>query len=450
MAQKKGRSEAGANKKRDLSGRQRAFLGKKVNKTKTRKFTRIKKAEYALNKIVAVMSKGEQLVDFPKGKNRRYGPRQFHKNMLGGMLLNGSSTACAELSKIRAIADGTEATAGCEWQRLRLITAYDKRTVRVHRGTAHEAIDQLRRDNRLPDTVTFAADLHFEERWDGAQLITRGVSLKQAGINREARRRLARKRGLVKSRHSRGTCWFEAYIVLQIVDKGAQIVLACLPVDDLSDLARFIPIMAKEIKAAGIARARILLDRQFFDEADVRGLEMTGFRWIVPCRNTPEVKRALAEAVAKGKDTGVVRMTITGRDGRKSEYWMRYEPRKKGEEDEEDAGRGRKGGRKLEPHQRLIGFAMSHKSEKPRRYRKRWGIETRFKMVSNRRIKTSSPLPNVRLLAFVYSLMGTNVWVMINSVFWRRPSDYVPRISLAAVLSMSVRMLEIREPKPPP
>ena len=143
-------------------------------------------------------------------------------------------------------------------------------------------------------------------------------------------------------------------------------------------------------------------------------------------------------------------MTVTGEDGRQTKYWMRIEPRKKGEEDEEDgagAGRGRK---KLEPHQRFIGFAMSHKSEKPRHYKKRWGIETRFKMVSGRRNKTSSTLPNARFLCFVFSLFASNMWVVVNLEFWARPSQYVPRISLAAVLSISVRMLEIREAKPPP
>ena len=71
-------------------------------------------------------------------------------------------------------------------------------------------------------------------------------------------------------------------------------------------------------------------------------------------------------------------------------------------------------------------------------------------MASNRRSKTSSRLPNARLLCFIQSLPASNVLPVIDSVFWRRPSDYVPRISLAAVLSASVRMLEIREPKPPP
>ncbi len=321
--------------------------------------------------------------------------------------------------------------------------------MRVLENEARETIERLRRDGRLPHTPNFAVDIHVEERWDGGRLVTRGVSEAQAKINREARRRIAKERGLVRSKSRRGTTYFEAYIVLQCVDKGVQIVVACLRVDDLSNLSRFIPTLADKIKALGINRARLLLDREFFNEAGIYELIRTGFRWITPCRNTPAVKKALAKFAETGKKTGVVRMTITGEDGRQSKYWMRIELRKKGEEDDEDGGGSRNGGR-LEPHERFIGFAVSHRSAKPRHYKKRWGIETRFKMVSNRRNKTSSTLPNARFLCFIYSLFASNVWVVINSVFWRRPSDYVPRISLAAVLSMSVRMLEIREPKPPP
>ena len=98
---------------------------------------------------------------------------------------------------------------------------------------AREAIAQLRRDGRLPDIPNFAVDLHIEERWDCGRLVTRGVSKAQAKINEEARKRLARERGLVRSRSRRGTSQFEAYIVLQFVDKGVQIVVACLRVDDL-------------------------------------------------------------------------------------------------------------------------------------------------------------------------------------------------------------------------
>lgn len=448
MAQKWRPRRVGGGKKKDLTKSQRKFMGKKSTRKMSQKFGRIRKAGFAIKKMTDKMTEGEQFVDFSGDSRAKYGAKEFHKNMLNGTLLNASSTTCAELSKIKAKEEWGRSS-GCEWQRLKINSANDERSMRVLENEAREAIERLRRDGRLPDTPNFAVDLHFEERWDGGRLVTRGVSEAQAKINREARRRIAKERGLVRSKSRRGTTYFEAYIVLQCVDKGVQIVVACLRVDDLSNLSRFISILADKIKALGINRARLLLDREFFNEAGIYELIRTRFRWITPCRNTPAVKKALAKFAETGKKTGVVRMTITGEDGRQSEYWMRIEPRKKGEEDDED-GAGSRNGKRFEPHERFIGFAVSHRSAKPRHYKKRWGIETRFKMVSNRRNKTSSTLPNARFLCFIYSLFASNVWVVINSVFWRRPSDYVPRISLAAVLSMSVRMLEIREPKPPP
>ena len=448
MAQKRGARRGGSGKRKNITKSRQKFMAKKSTRKISRKFGRIRRADYAVKRLTDELTKGEQFVDFSDDSRAIYGSKEFHKNMLNGSLLGASSSTCAELSKIKAEGEGGRSS-GCEWQRLRINSADDERTIRVLEDRAREAIAQLRRDGRLPDIPNFAVDLHIEERWDGGRLVTRGVSEAQAKINEEARKRLAKERGLVRSKSRRGTSQFEAYIVLQCVDKGVQIVVACLRVDDLSNIARFIPVLADKIRALGINRARLLLDREFFNEAGIKELTRTGFRWITPCRNTEAVKKALAEFAETGKKTGVVRMTITGKDGRQAKYWMRIEPRRKGEEDEEDGGISRKG-RRLEPHERLIGFAVSHRSAKPRHYKKRWGIETRFKMVSIRRNKTSSTLPAARLLCFAYSLLASNVWVMINSVFWQRPSGYVPRISLAAVLSMSVRMLEVREPKPPP
>lgn len=429
---------------------QRKTAAKSSYKKMSRKHARLKKAQYAINGLVNEMKEGEQFVDVSDSPHAIYGHTEFHKNMLNGALFCASSTACAEMSKIKALeGEGAGRSPGGEWQRQKINSADDERTMRVLESRARKAVAQLRRDNRLPKNVKVAIDLHFEERWDGARLNKRGVTREQGRINKEARTRLVKERRLVKSRHSRGTSHFEAYIVAQIVENGAQVVLACIRVDDLSNLARFIPVLAEKIRAAGVTHAMLLLDRAFFDEACIHEMNRTGFHWILPCRNTGGVKKVLADVDGKGMDRAVRRAEITGEDGRRSGYWMCVEPRKKGEADPGDPDPGQRGGKKLEAHQRLIGFAMSHKSEKPRKYKKRWGIETRFKMVSLRRNKTSSTRPPARLLAFVYSLFATNVWVMVNSVYWRRASDYIPRMSLTAVLSMSVMALEIREPKPP-
>ena len=90
--------------------------------------------------------------------------------------------------------------------------------------------------------------------------------------------------------------------------------------------------------------------------------------------------------------------------------------------EEDGAGAGR-GGKNLGPHQGPIGFAMSHESERPRHYKKRRGIETRFKMVSGGRDKTPSTLPKAWFLCFASSLLASNMWVVINLELWGHPSD---------------------------
>lgn len=422
-------------------------MASKTNQRRIQKLAQIKKSGYAIQRMIDVMMEGEQFVEFSDSPHAIYGAAEFHKNMINGSLFNAASSSCAELSKIRSILSGSGRSSGCEWQRQRINSAKDERTMFVLEEQGRKTIEELRRKGRFKGISNWAVDIHLEERWDGAKTIKRGGSRKERQASREARDRLAGERGLVKSRYSRGTPYFEAYIVVQCVDKGAQAVALCMRVDDLSNLDRFIPIIADKLRKLGMTRVRLLLDREFFTRGVIAELEQTKYRWIIPCRNTPEVKRMLAEIDSKGKTVAVRRMKITDKHGEEASYWLRSEKRIKGEEDED--GAGSKEGQRKEPHQRLIGFAMSHKSDKPRHYKKRWVIETTFAMVSGRRNKTSSTNQGARLLAFAYSLFMIDVWVMINAVFWRRATEYAPRMTLMNVLFMSAQMVEIREPKPP-
>ena len=99
-----------------------------------------------------------------------------------------------------------------------------------------------------------------------------------------------------------------------------------------------------------------------------------------------EVKARIRSGVEGG---GTLVVMLFGWDGTaRTDSDTLAEPRKRGQEDPDGVGpgsgqaggKGKKGGRKREAHQRLIGFAMIHKSKKPRRYKKRREIETRFKM----------------------------------------------------------------------
>ena len=110
-----------------------------------------------------------------------------------------------------------------------------------------------------------------------------------------------------------------------VADRGCR-----LRVDDLSNLARFVPVPVDKIRERGISRARLLLDREFFKAAG--GADKERFREITPCRSAEAVKKALAKLAETGKRTCVVCMAVTGKDCRQAKYRMRIGPRKKCEE----------------------------------------------------------------------------------------------------------------------
>ena len=121
--------------------------------------------------------------------------------------------------------------------------------------------------------------------------------------------------------------------------------------------------LRKRVHPQGI----LLFDRGFFAGPIIEALNATRFDWMMPCKNTPTVKKALAGAGA-GARGKVVQMAATGKDGEPARYWMKVARRRRGEEEEEgedeeeeDEGAGGKKGKKdsSAPHRRLIGFASN-------------------------------------------------------------------------------------------
>ena len=85
-------------------------------------------------------------------------------------------------------------------------------------------------------------------------------------------------------------------------------------------------------------------------------------------------------------------------------------------------GRKRKSkkGRKAEscgekPGERYVAFAANRPGIDIGRYAERWMIETGFRMVENKRVRTRSRSVTVRTLCLLYSLVLLNAWVLANA-----------------------------------
>jgi hypothetical protein len=68
-------------------------------------------------------------------------------------------------------------------------------------------------------------------------------------------------------------------------------------------------------------------------------------------------------------------------------------------------------------------------------YRGRWGIETCFRQVHDRRPRTTSRDPTVRAFYFLVSALIFNVWLLLNLKLSRTPGYETPVIALVEVLA---------------
>ena len=73
----------------------------------------------------------------------------------------------------------------------------------------------------------------------------------------------------------------------------------------------------------------LLFNRGFFTGPMIEALNATQFDWMMPCRNMPNVRKALVCAGVGVRDK-VVQMAATGKDGEPTKYWIKVARRRRG------------------------------------------------------------------------------------------------------------------------
>ena len=107
----------------------------------------------------------------------------------------------------------------------------------------------------------------------------------------------------------------------------------------------------------------------------------------------------------------------------------------------------RKNAKDSDPEEKYIGFATNHPTIKTENYAKRWGIETGYGKIEERRTKTRISDMETRMLCFYYSLVLYNEWIIVRVML----SDGTERQSAMTMLTFKVQLksLLIRQSKPP-
>lgn len=215
---------------------------------------------------------------------------------------------------------------------------------------------------------------------------------------------------IYRSQAKSGTHSFYAYATLYVITKNKRVTLAVRGVRQHDTSVAIITYLLAELDSLKINVKRLYLDRGFFNAPVIRWLQALDIPFLMP-------------AIKTGKQGGI-KQFLKGRKSYKTTYTI---TRSKDDSVTFDLGvicKYRKGKRKLQ--QRGVQYFVYVLYKIPTNldyiyqdYRKRFGIETSYRLKNICRIKTNNKNPVLRLLFVGISFLLVNIWV---NLLWRRIS----------------------------
>mgnify|MGYP001037787511 CR=1 FL=1 len=216
---------------------------------------------------------------------------------------------------------------------------------------------------------------------------------------------------VVRSKAKSGTTHFHAYASLYVIKENKRFTLDILPVLKGTSLVEVLETLLTRLYARDYKVKLLFLDKGFFISPVLQFLLDTGIPSVMP-------------VVARGRSGGV-RPHLRGRRSHRTTYTMRstkyqmevtfplyvvckYSGSRYG---------GKRGSR-------MFGYAVLNTHIRLDRvfeeYRKRFGIESSYKLMNMVRARTSSQDPAFRLLLVMVALLVVNYWVASQ---WRHVSE---------------------------
>ena len=214
---------------------------------------------------------------------------------------------------------------------------------------------------------------------------------------------------IYRSQAKLGTCSFYAYATLYVIKKGKRFTIAIRGVRNTDTSVAIITYLLASISSLKIDFKTLYLDRGFFSIAVIRWLKALKIPFVMP-------------AIKTGKKGGI-KQFLKGRKSYKTTYTMQ-----KSKEDfitfdlwivcKYQKGKRKKYGIKYFVYvveQPKISLNYIHTD-----YRKRFGIESSYRIKNICRIKTTNKKPVLRLLFIGLSFLLVNIWV---NLLWKKVSS---------------------------
>jgi putative transposase len=215
---------------------------------------------------------------------------------------------------------------------------------------------------------------------------------------------------IYRSQAKSGTCSFYAYSTCYVIKKGKRLTLAIRGVRNTDTNVAIITYLLASISSLKIDIKTLYLDRGFFSIAVIRWLKALNIPFIMP-------------AIKTGKTTGGIKQFLKGRKSYKTTYTMQKSKENFVTFNLWIVCKYKKGKRKkhgLEYFVYVVEQAKVSLDYLHTDYRKRFGIESSYRIKNIGRIKTTNKKPVLRLLFIGISFLLVNIWV---NLLWSKVSS---------------------------
>jgi hypothetical protein len=203
-------------------------------------------------------------------------------------------------------------------------------------------------------------------------------------------------------KHKNGTSYCYKYATLDIVEKNQRFTLKAIPLTQLSNDNATIVNELLEHAMKYVHVKYVLLDRGFFSIEVLRLLEGLKLKYIMPATKNDRIKQVVKDN--SNKLSYFLKYTMGKKEKVTFNLMVKY--------DEKDR----------EYYTFATNFEIKYKIDINRiaeMYRKRWGIETGYRVKHDFLAITTTESYTVRMLYFMISVILYNFWLLCNLIYCR-------------------------------
>jgi len=215
---------------------------------------------------------------------------------------------------------------------------------------------------------------------------------------------------IVQGQHKLGTTWFHCYAAIRIVERGRRYVIKSRLVKslELCEKAKIVEELVTEARRLGVHIRLLLLDKGFYSQEVIETLRALRVKFLIAAPKNSRVKAAILDYFRTGKRK--VRRFHLKKDGNVVNFNLTIH-------------RLRKTKKRLRNILELYGAFATNLGFKnavrawqtlPRDYRRRWGIETGFRVGKGFRAKTTSKNETILEIYHQYAIVLENLWTLHN------------------------------------